>query len=169
MLFNSSLLAVLILICSSGIPKLIRLFFILSKVMLSLSIFGWAWNNTIGRMYLPPCFSISTACCSRLLRIRMAQTSTSLGELRFSTITGSFTMFSRFSCMASTKLMILLLSRGVAVNSNMNRGDRLLSSSTLRSALKLWLSSTITNGFCWAITCMSAVGSALSINWSGWT
>ena len=133
-------------------PKLIRLAFILSKVILSSSVLGCAWNKTIGRMYRPPCFSISRACCSKLLRILMAFTSTSFGVFRFSTMTGSFTMFSRFSCMASTKEMILLLSRGVAVNSRINLGLKLFSNSTLKSALKLWLSSTITTGFCCAIT-----------------
>ena len=52
-------------------------------------------------------------------------------------ITGSFTIFSFFNCMASTNDTILLLSRGVAVNSRIKRGLRFANISSRRFVRKL--------------------------------
>ena len=76
---------------------------------------------------------------------------------RLYTITGSFTMFSRFSSRALAYEMMFDLSVGVAVIERTNDGLRFLSMAMLSSLFALWLSSTTTTGFICLTTCMSAV------------
>ena len=160
----SSISAVLIFTCSSGMPPSMSFAFNFSKVTLSSEVFGCAWKRTIGRMYLT-FFSI---CClfafsSRLRWSIMAFVITSVVDLWLYTITGSLTIFSSFNCIASTKLMILLFVFGVAVKLKMKLGLISFFNSIRKSDdSKLWLSSITITGLSWAITWSKEVSSAFA-------
>ena len=110
-------------------------------------------------MCLPPAASSFWAIASNCPRRISAASITSVLLLRLATITGSFTMCCFLSASASTKLMMLLLLRGVAVRSRMKSGFRFFIISTDNWLSALWLSSTTTTGRRRRITLIKAEGS----------
>ena len=99
---RSSTFEVLTAICSFGMPISTKSSLILSKVSLSSLIFGCAWNSTIGRIYFPPESCSALACFSRLPRSWIASWITACLLFLLNTTTGSLTIFSFFSSLAST-------------------------------------------------------------------
>lgn len=103
-----------------------------------------------------------TASNSSFLLNDTADIKTSSCDFLLYTITGNFTMFSAFNCLASTNEIILLPFFGVAVRSSTNDGLKFCNISLLSLLVAWWLSSTITTGFSLRITWIKAVSSVSS-------